>query len=349
MPDDEQGGISDILNQDDIDSLLNQAISQPEDESAFFNTSAIILADGSRLDSSAKVNIESCDFSHPSFLGETEMRRLRLMHEEFVRLLEAKIALFLRADISLNMSKLETISYQQAISSIESPAHLCLFRASPLPGVGYLEISPRLALTITSSMMGGKGQAPKLDRYLTRIESDLIEEFLTIVLAGWCEQWQYDQALEQAILGHEVVGSVLQICDNDSIVLCFSLEMSLRGSAGKMVVSVPLYMIEPLVRHLKAKREQETSVATREKINIWRKGYSRVKVNLETEIQLGTATIAEALDWRPGTVLPLNAQAFEQAYLKVSGIKLFAGEAGTDDGTRAFRISGKYTPNQEDT
>ena len=101
--------------------------------------------------------IEPYDFSNPSFLGETEMRRLRLLHEDFIKMLEARFTLFLGCDFSLNMTQLSTKNYDQAVQDVENPSHIALFRANHMPGVGFIEMSPNLALTIASSIIEAKG------------------------------------------------------------------------------------------------------------------------------------------------------------------------------------------------
>lgn len=329
---------SDILSQDDIDSLLTQAV---EDGPASSQTSSVILADGTRRGSDEAIRIEPYDFRNPAFLGETQMRRLRLLHEEFIRLLEARMSLFLRTEITMTMSKLDTLSYEQAIQSIENPTHLALFRASPLPGIGFMEISPRLALTVTSSIMGGKGQAPKNDRYLTRIETDLIEEFLFILLQGWCSQWQYESHLEPTIVGHEVVGSVLQLCDEDTVMLSLTMEINLRGCSGRLQIAVPLFMIEPLVRHLQAKRDEEGEQGKVRNRSLWRRRYEKIVVPIDVKTKLAVMTVRDVSQMQPGDILPLPEGALEKAIFRLAKIPVFEGEIGVEGEQRAFCVRGK--------
>ena len=74
--------------------------------------------------------------------------------------------------------------------NLPSPAHLCLFKAEPLSGVGVLDINPRLALTLVDRMSGGRGHSVKTERYLTEIETALLEDILNVVLEEWCVQWK---------------------------------------------------------------------------------------------------------------------------------------------------------------
>ncbi len=318
-----------ILSQEDIDSLLSQRFSQEPEEG---DTRRIVG------NVSHTPIVEIYDFRQPTFMGETEMRRLRLMHEDFIRFLEARLSLFLRKDFSLKMLKLETLSYQRALDTIESPAHLALFRASPLPGIGFLEISPRLALTVASSILGGKGQAPNEARFLTKIEIDLIEEFLFIFLQEWCSQWKFKEHLEPQITGHEVVASVLQICEPDTVLFLLVMEAEVRGCSGQIQVGVPLYMIEPMVRHLKEERRREENYGTGEKEVTWRKGYSNVPVTVKASFSIGEMSANRCAQWRPGTFIPFDGKSLQDVTLWLSNVALFHAEVGVQDGAVAVAL-----------
>ncbi|HNW42544.1 MAG TPA: flagellar motor switch protein FliM, partial [Opitutaceae bacterium] len=126
------GGFSDILDQSEIDKLLASADVQKKTH--------IYRADGQRLDAATGPKVETYDFRNPVFLTEVELRRLRLMHEDFIRYLSARLSLFLRMEFALKMAKLTTLSYLKFTEALPSPTHLCLFKAEPLFGVGILDL-----------------------------------------------------------------------------------------------------------------------------------------------------------------------------------------------------------------
>lgn len=334
--------MSEILGQDDIDSLLQQAIEpEAEVEEAVEESVGVIFHEGYRLEG-RPLRIEAYDFRNPAFLGEMEMRRLRLMHEEFIRFLEARITLFLRCDFNLKMTQLSTKSYSQVISEVENPTHIALFRAEPLPGVGFIEMSPNLALTVASSILGGKGHAPRLERYLTQIEIDLIEEFLGVVLEEWCTRWDSDSgSLEPTIVGHENMANVLQICEHDTVMFSLSMDATLRGANGRIGICVPLYMIEEPVRQLNAKPGNKNDSGIEKKNPAWRSMYSQILINAEANFSIGEYTVREVLEWEVGTVIPFSEDAMENVTLNLADLPLFTCEAGVDEDLRAVKIKGK--------
>src|ERR1700685_4153086 len=78
------------------------AAKEPPPEQTYFK------AGGGRAVSS---KIEVYDFRNPVFLAEVDLRRLRAIHEEFVRYLSARISLFLRMEFGLKMTRLTTLAY----------------------------------------------------------------------------------------------------------------------------------------------------------------------------------------------------------------------------------------------
>ncbi|MEQ1843626.1 MAG: flagellar motor switch protein FliM, partial [Verrucomicrobiales bacterium] len=168
--------------------------------------------------------VEACDFRNPAFLSEAELRRLRLLHEDFIRYLSARLSLYLRMEFGLKMARLTTIPYSKFTDALPNPTHISLFKVEPLVGVGILDVNPRLALTIADRLLGGRGHSVKAERYLTEIEIAMIEDVIVIFLEEWCAQWKSEQELRPLIIGHENNGRFLQTSPRDSVVLAMALE-----------------------------------------------------------------------------------------------------------------------------
>ncbi len=178
MAEDPNKGGTDFLDQSEIDKLLAQGNAAE----ASTPKRTLIRADGRRTAAGVTVKVEPYDFRNPAFLSEVELRRLRLVHEDFIRYLSARLSLFLRMEFGLKMAKLTTVNYQKFTESLPSPTHICLFKAEPLTGVSVIDINPRLALTIADRLLGGRGHSVKAERYLTEIEVALMEDVIVIIL-----------------------------------------------------------------------------------------------------------------------------------------------------------------------
>ena len=69
--------------------------------------------------------MEAYDFRNPAFLSETELRRLRLVHEDFIRYLSARLSLHLRMEFGIKMSKLTTVTYAKFTESLAAYSIIC--------------------------------------------------------------------------------------------------------------------------------------------------------------------------------------------------------------------------------
>lgn len=332
---------SDFLDQSEIDKLLSQASESAAPKQLF------IRADGTLEDGRAAPRVESYDFRNPAFLSEVELRRLRLLHEDFIRYLSARLSLFLRMEFGLKMAKLTTLSYSKFTESLPSPTHLCLFKAEPLVGVGILDINPRLALTIADRLLGGRGHSVKAERYLTEIEVALIEDIIIIILEEWCGQWKTEHDLHPVIIGHENNGRFLQTSPKDAVVLALTLEVNFGDCSEQIQVGVPYYTIEPLVRAMQAKRQKDSAVSTIERTSAWHPSYDHITMPVRAEWEAFDLSLREITSLRVGDVIEMPAGLLNQTRVLLNGSPKFIGTVGLDSDRVAVQLTRKLAPTVE--
>jgi flagellar motor switch protein FliM len=336
MADEAPKPASESLDQSEIDKLLAQTADQPAGKLL------TIPVEGRRSGSGAAApKVEPYDFRNPAFLSDMELRRLRILHEDFIRYLAARLALFLRMEVELKLGQLVAINYAKFTSSLASPTHVCLFKAEPLHGVGLLDINPRLALTIVDRLLGGRGHSVKADRSLTEIEISLLEDVANIVLEEWCGQWRQEQELHPVIIGHENDGRFLQTSPRDAIMLCLTMEVSFGDCAEQIQIGMPYYTIEPLVKKMQARRQKDTTVSPALKSPTWIGAYDRIAMPLRAEWDAFDASLREIAALRVGDVIELPAGLLEQTRILLNGTPKFIGTVGLDGERSAVQITRK--------
>lgn len=335
MSDDPLKHSSDILDQSEIDKLLASADVQQKQ--------LIFAADGSRIDPLKSPKIETYDFRNPVFLTEVELRRLRLLHEDFIRYLSARLSLFLRMEFALKMAKLTTLSYQKFTEALPSPTHLCLFKAEPLFGVGILDMNPRLALTIADRMLGGRGHSVKAERFLTEIEVGLIEDIVMIILEEWCVQWKQEKELHPAIIGHESNGRFLQTSPKDAVVLALTLEADFGDCAEQIQIGMPYYTIEPLVKSMQARRQKDSNLDSEviKKKAEWLPVYEKVTIPAKAEWDAFELSLREVVSLRVGDVIEMPTGILDQTRVMLNGCPKFVGSVGLDGDRVAVKLTKK--------
>ncbi|MGH7943415.1 MAG: flagellar motor switch protein FliM [Opitutaceae bacterium] len=324
---------AEFLDQSEVDRLL-----VPSGDGS--PKSAVIGPDAQ----AAGPKVERYDFRTPAFLSEAELRRLRLLHEDFIRYLSARLSLHLRMEFGLKIASLTTVTYSKFTDSLPHPTHLNLFKVEPLAGVGILDLNPRLALTIADRLLGGRGQSVKADRHLTEIEIALIEDVVVIVLEEWCAQFKSDQELRPVIIGNENNGRFLQTAPRGSILLTLTLECSFGDCAEQIQIGVPYYTIEPVVKRMQARRQKDTGATPAGRRAEWHPSCNGISVPVRAEWQAFEITLRELACLRPGDVIELPASVCAETQVLLNGTPKFVGTVGLDTDRVAVQLTRKLSP-----
>ena len=338
MADQTSPPVAGALDQSEIDRLLAQTAE------AAAPKQQLLRADGSRSGSDLKV--EAYDFRNPAFLSEIELRRLRLVHEDFIRYLSARLSLHLRMEFGVKMSKLTTVTYAKFTESLANPSHLSLFKIEPLLGVGILDINPRLALTFADRLLGGRGHSVKAERYLTEIEVSLIEDVVVILLEEWCGQWKLEKELRPVLIGHENNGRFLQTSPKDAIVLALLLETTFGDCSEQIQIGVPYYLIEPVVKKIQTRRQKDSAISPVEKKAEWQPAYDRISLPVRAEWSNLELTLRELTCLRVGDVIEMPASLFTETRVLLNGTPKFIGSVGHEADRVAVQLTRKLPPEE---
>ena len=288
--------------------------------------------------------IDAHDFRNPAFLAEVELRRLRSLHEEFVRYLGARLSLHLRMDFGLKVASLSTQAYAKFTGSLSHPIHLSLFKVDPLTGVGILGINARLALTIADRLLGGRGNSVKAGRELTEIEIALIEDVVLAVLAEWCGQWKAEQELRPSIMGHETSGRFLQTLPRDAVMLAVTLECTFGDCSEQIQLGIPYHTIEPLVKKMQARSQAAPVVKPAATRAQWQPAYDRITMPVRAEWEAFELTLREVCSLRVGDVLEMPPALCAETRVLLNGSAKFVGTVGLDTDRVAVQLTRKLSP-----
>ncbi|HVY72324.1 MAG TPA: FliM/FliN family flagellar motor switch protein [Verrucomicrobiae bacterium] len=322
----------DLLSQTDVEKLLAQVAEQ--------ETSTIVHTAGGGTETRQRGTIQPYDFRQPSFLSGAELRKLRLRHEEFINALAARLSIYLRLEFGLQMSKLETVSYQKFIDSLANPTVLSLFKLEPLRGVCLLDMHPRLGLTIVDRLLGGPAHSVNANRDLSEIENSLLDRAVQLILNEWCAQWKGVQELRPALLGHETNGRFLQTSPHDAVMLVLSMEARLGDCIEQMQIAFPFYTLEPLLRSLGADivtSEPPPAVTPPAAIQ-WNPELDDLPLQITAEWQGLQMTAGQLSRLKPGDVVLLDPRAGNEVQVKLAGVPKFAGRPGTRNQAWAVQL-----------
>lgn len=328
----------DVLDQSEINRLLSEATAPTKQ--------LIFRADGRTAHGSEPPKIEPYDFRNPVFLSEVELRRLRLLHEDFIRYLMARLSLFLRMEFALKISRLTTLTYQRFSDGLSNPTHLCLFKAEPAPGVGVIELHPRLALTLVDRMLGGKGQSIKVDRALTEIEIALLDDIINVILEEWCLQWKHEKELKPQIIGHENNGRFLQTSPGDAIMLGLAIEATMGDCAEQIQIGIPYHAIEPMVKTMQARRQKESGTGSVSMKAAWKPIYEHIAIPARAEWSAFELSLREITQLRVGDIIEMPANIVDETRVALNGTQKFVGTVGLDSDRVAVKLTRKISSDE---
>lgn len=324
--------IADVLSQSEVERLLSQVNEETNTVKVHSSEQASARKD---LD-----HIQPFDFRHPSYLSSSELRRLRLRHEDFIRTLTARLSLYLRLEITIQMAKLETTSFEKWTESLTTPTHLTLVKADPFKGVGILEIHPRLGMTIVDRLLGGPAHSVDSDREFTEIEMALLDQAVGAILEEYCAHWSDLYEIRHTIIGHESNGRFIQACTPETIILILAIEFRIGDCLEQIQLAFPCSTLEPLIRKLSevSSAEQEHP-DKRNKHATWNPRFDSVRIPVTGMWDDLTLSARELANLQVGDVLQLQPKHAQEVVIRLGDISKFHGRLGTAGAKRALELS----------
>ena len=312
------------------DKLPGNPPEPPAAEGSAREPTATVIQSGGRKATFRNQDLRPRDFRQPASLGPAHLRKIGLLYEEFVRSLSAQLSLYLRLEASIQITKLESVSYSACIDGLPNPTHLTVFKVEPLNGVCLLDIPPRLGLTIVDRLLGGpaKGVSPNED--LNEIEVALLDQVVEILLKEWCQLWQKTESLRPVVLGHESNGRSLNSLPHDSFMLVLSMEVLLGDCVDRMQLAFPVLTLEPLLpRGGPSGEAAATQPAPQPSPTLWNPGFDEVPVQLSTEWHGLELSARELAGLKSGEVLILGENWFDRVEIHLERQPRFQGRLGT--------------------
>lgn len=284
-------------------------------------------------------DIRGHDFRQSGFLAPSELRRIRQRHEQFVRSLAARLAIFLRLEFTLQLEKIQIAGYQNFIENLPTPTHITLFKTDPLKGVNLLVIPPRFGLTMVDRLLGGPGENTEEPRDLSEIEVALIDQISSLVIGEWCNHWPEMPGLQVSLLGHENNSRYLQTAAPDAAMLVLTLSGGIGEQSESIQIVFPYGTIEPLVRLLSPALPAAEAGPTRTAKPTWNEHFDEVKVPVVAEWHGLKMSAGEISKLRVGDLLALDPSCAAQVHLRLSEVHKFIGRPGKAGGKWAVQLT----------
>jgi flagellar motor switch protein FliM len=320
-----------MLSQEEIDALVNQLAAPETAEPVGF----------------ADRKIKSFDFRFNKRLdkfGTNQLQTLRTLHDNFTRLLNNSLSVYLRTRVEATIVSIEQISYGDFISSIGIPSILSIYSMDPLPGSGMVQVDLNLVFSIIDRLLGGPGWFPQNLRDLTDIERTLMQRFMARMLNSYRESWNYLLTLSLKI---EALDSnpqfIPRIIPLDQIVAFISCELKIGEMSGVMNFCLPYLVLQSIGPQLQDFQWSPTVVAGRgttdEDIAQLARNVERASIDLRVELGKTVVSLRDLIALQPGDLVLFDKPVSEPLVATVNEREKFKVFPGVNRDKLAVRVA----------
>ncbi|MDA7670631.1 flagellar motor switch protein FliM [Verrucomicrobia bacterium] len=322
------------------ENLNPEPKSTSDDQGASQQDVTVIRQGGARHTRNSN-SISAFDFDGTSALTPLEMRKLNQIHEDFVNSLIARLSLFLRIEIDMQMEPLESTKMRNGLNKMDETTHLSLVRMAPLRGHSIVELPLPLSLSIVDRLMGGPAELQSSKEKLNDVEVTLLDDVVNIIILEWANIWAHLTPIQPSIVSHESNPKYLSSSSLNSAALQLTIQTTMGDCKEPIRIIIPHLTLEPLVGALSKMDFGDDDGKSNSQIQApdWCDRFDSVQVDLSTSCRGPKISLKEMSNLRPGQFLPINSSFFETAVLKVAGKQAFKGSIGKINKKWAFKIT----------
>ena len=320
-------GDSEVLNQNEIDSLLSALDSGNVDVEEM-------------KESNESDNVKKYDFRRPNKLSKEQMRTLQMIHENFARLLTTTLSTRLRSMVSFEVASIEQLSYIEFIRSLPEPTIIGVSELYPLDGQFIFEINPEVGFTIIDRLFGGLGKPIEEIRSFTDIEQVVLKKSLRWIMQSFTEAWENLLEIKPRLRELESNPQFTQIVPDNDMTIIITLSASVANSEGLVNICIPYIMLEPIVSQLNAQHwfSNTRKERTNEHISKLKERIKKAQVDLYAELGQTDLTVEDILYLKEGDIVKLNKKVKEPIDVRVGKIKKFNAIPGNYNKHNALKI-----------
>jgi flagellar motor switch protein FliM len=321
--------MSDILSQDEVDSLLGGL------------TAGKVETETDTGPDPGE--IQAYDFACQDQVVRGRMPTFDLVNERLAKEMRDGVSGLLHTSVGVSLTGTDTMKFSEFTRSLPVPTSLHLFRMEPLRGFALMVLESRLVYNLIDTFFGGRGDGKaKIEgREFTPIESVMIHKVVATCLEALEKAWNPVQVIDAVFVRSEMNPQFATVLLPSDLVIVSRFEVELEQSAGLITVSLPYAMIEPIRSKLNAGFQSDALEIDQAWQRRLREILQAAVVNFGVELGATEITGERLIHLSAGDVIQLDNDAEQCLTGMVEGIPKFRGFAGTRRGCQAFKIDSR--------
>lgn len=309
--------MADVLNQAEIDKLLG----------------ALASGEVSASPEKTEKAVKTYNFRRPNKFNRDQIRAVQMLHESFARYLTSALSTMTRSMVSVEVSNVEQVPYEEFVRSVLSPTTLAILDVVPLDGKAILEINQLLMFSLIDRMLGGKGLPIDSAREFTDLERVIVDRILFRILSELDDSWKtIDEGVHFKLFGKESNPFFVQIVPKAEMVLLVNIKAQVGVVEGRMNLCLPFHTLEPIMERFNPQEwfvAKDKNFSKEDRTKFTRK-IQNVIVNLTAELASTTLSLEEISTLSPGDVINLGTPITEPGTMSVGPIPKFRISFGSD-------------------
>ena len=323
--------MSDVLSQNEIDSLLSDMSSGAVDVDEILTSKTV------------QGEITNYDFRRPNRISKNQVRTLQNIHESFAEVFGYYLVSKLQTVVSITVTSVDQLFYSEFILSVSNPSCLYVFDIEGTDGSGILEISPQLALTLLDRLLGGQAENQEKSRTITPIEQAVIRGIIEHAFSDLKSAWKTIADLNFRFSRLEMEADFVQIAPASEIVVVISFDVNIGTHTFLLNLCFPTFALEEILAQLN--RQQVTTQATKISESKMRDNMGMLTRHLESsylpvfaELGKTSLSVKEILELKKGDVLKLSKRINEHIEVIIGKKRKLAARPGSVEGKKAVRV-----------
>ena len=287
--------------------------------------------------------IKNYDFRRPEKFSRDQLRTVRGIHDQLVRLLNSSLAAYLRTSVNMTLDEVEQQAYHEFTAETSEGNLIYVINLDPLPAPMLLEVSRPLVFASLDRLLGGTGKRLAQEREPTEMERSLFQEnWLLPVLENVCTAWQAIINLTPQVTAVETNAGFIHIALPTDVVVAVKLSAEIGDATGPIRLCYTYATLEPIVPQLDAQRLIGSGATRRrpdDSENV-RRGLRGISVPVVARLGVAEVSMNELVGLQRGDVITLDSMIDREIELLVNGELKFRGRPGLKKHRVAVRITG---------
>ena len=286
--------------------------------------------------------IKHYDFRRPEKFSRDQLRTIRGIHDQLIRLLNSSLAAYLRTNVQVTLEAVEQQAYHEFAADGQDGNLIYIINLDPLPAPMLLEVTTPLVFSSLDRLLGGTGKALIQEREPTEMERKLFQEnWLLPVLDAVSTAWQAIISLTPNVTAVETNAGFVHIALPTDVVVSVVMNAAIGDAEGRIRLCYTYATLEPIVPQLDTQRLIGAGRARRrpdDSENV-RRGLRGITVPLVAQLGTAEVTMSELMGLQRGDVITLDSFIDREINLLVNGEVKYKARPGLKKHRLAVRVT----------